>query len=376
MKEGYTTRVIFSRSRNGLAVLGSLVLAFVPGGLARADHLPQSVLNPAISAIGWFQGSAGRAPSPFDQPAFALKEMELGVQSVVDPFARADAFIAVEGDGEVELEEAYLTWLALPGGLQARTGKFRAGFGKFNQIHPPETWFADRPLFHQRFFGKEGVAGPGVEVSWLVPADVYLEAKGEVIPTPKAEEAPAFDRAQRRDLLYLGRLGTFLELGEEVNMTAGVSGGVGANGFSFDPVADSSSTLRSRMAVADVTLRWKNPRRAIYRSLTWQTELLGMWRDRDPGAGGGRVAAVGLFSAVDLQFARRWHLGGRYDYTARPDRGEAHDRGGLASLTFTPSEFSSLSLQGKRIRTFEGETSYQGFLKMTFNIGPHGAHPF
>ncbi|MBI4249902.1 MAG: hypothetical protein HY611_10405, partial [Elusimicrobia bacterium] len=52
------------------------------------------------------------------------------------------------------------------------------------------------------------------------------------------------------------------------------------------------------------------------------------------------------------------------------------DRGALFYLTFTPSEFSLISLQGKTRRRAGGEKENQAFLKVTFNIGPHGAHPF
>ena len=92
-----------------------------------------SIANPATSVIGWFQAAGGNDHSVQDQP-FQLREAELALQSQVDPFARADFILSANRNG-LDIEEAYLTWLALPGGGQAKIGKFRADLGKFNRTH-------------------------------------------------------------------------------------------------------------------------------------------------------------------------------------------------------------------------------------------------
>ena len=48
---------------------------------------------------------------------------------------RADVFISFTPDG-VDVEEAYLTTLSLPAGLQVRAGKLFSPFGRLNQQHP------------------------------------------------------------------------------------------------------------------------------------------------------------------------------------------------------------------------------------------------
>jgi len=89
-----------------------------------------NLLNPNISVIGWLQGEAGRRSGAGEPPpAFAFKEAELALQSVVDPYTRADVFLAVQGEGGIELEEGYLTWYSLPGGLSLKAGKFKSAFG-------------------------------------------------------------------------------------------------------------------------------------------------------------------------------------------------------------------------------------------------------
>jgi len=341
------------------------------GGLQASN-----LMNPNISVIGWFQGEAGRRhadPGVSLPPALDMKEAELGFQSIVDPYARADFFVSVGREG-VELEEGYIDWFHLPHDLALKVGKFRADFGKFNRTHPPETAFADRPLVHERYFGDEGLAGAGADLSWQVPNPwALVTLDGEILNTPTAAESPFFDRARRRDLLYVARASGYYDLTDAVNMTLGGSYAHGAAGQDYNPVALSSRTMTAQLGGVDLTLRWKNPRRSIYRSAFWQTEVL--WGKRG-AAGGSSVGTAGMFTHFEYQFARRWRAGARYDYTQMPSDRSQHEEAGLAYVTFQPTEFTSLSLQGRQARRFDGAKETLGFLKLTFNIGPHGAHPF
>lgn len=333
-----------------------------------------NLLNPNISVVGWLQGETGRRNPEGEEAVspFAVKEVEIAFQSVVDPYTKADVFVAVE-DGAIDLEEGYLTWYSLPGALSLKAGKFKGAFGKFNLTHTPETSFADRPLAHEAYLGEEGLASAGAGLSWHIPNPwLLLNLDAQAFTMPEAAETPAFDKAER-DLLYIGRLGGYYDLTEAANLSFGGSCARGAAGREFDAVTASSSTLSSRLYGLDLTYRWKNPRRAIYRSLFWQTEFL--WNRREITSGS-YENTKGYFSHLEYQFARRWRAGGRYDWTQAPGGGSAHESGGLVYLTFMPSEFSLLSLQGRRVDRSDGTRENLGFLKLTFNIGPHGAHPF
>lgn len=339
-----------------------------PGGVV-APPAGSNLLNPNISAIGWFQGQAGDVLDPPDAKAFQLREVELGYQATVDPYSRADFFISVSPDEGIDVEEGYLTLLTLPAGFTAKLGKFRSNFGKFNRTHPPETPFADRPLAAERFLGEEGLSGIGASVSWLAPLPFYLNFDGEVTNTPDSTEVPAFAAYRGKDLMYLARASTFFDLGETTNLTLGGSYANGANGpeATVDPLI-TPDARRAQMVGADLTFRWKNPKRAIYRALTAQAE----WMARDPDNGPRRT---GGYAWADYQFARRWHLGGRYDWSQQiASIADDTTVGGLGFLTFTPSEFWALSLQAQDRDFDAGSMSY--FFKTTFNIGPHGQHPF
>ncbi|MBI4055470.1 MAG: hypothetical protein HY402_04975 [Elusimicrobia bacterium] len=343
---------------------------------AKSALQASNILNPNISVIGWFQGEAGHRQSGEEaSSAFQFQEAEIALQSIVDPYARADFFVAVEPpEGKVDLEEGYLTWFNLPYGLALKAGKFKANFGKFNRVHRPETAFADRPLAHEAYFGEEGLASVGGSLSWHVPNPwLFVDLDAEVLTMPEADETPAFDTARKKDLLYLGRLSGYYDLTESANITLGGSYAHGSAGREFDQVNNSSSTLKSRLHGLDLTLRWKNPKRAIYKSVLWQTEVL--WNQRELSSLSS-ITSAGLFFHLEYQFARRWRAGGRYDWTESPQDNSRHDQGGLLYLTFTPSEFSLISLQGKQVKRADGKKENLGFLKITFNIGPHGTHPF
>jgi len=339
------------------------------GGVPAGSNL----LNPNVSVIGWFQGQAGDVDTAPGTRAFDLREAELGFQANVDPYSRADFFISVNRDG-IDLEEGYLTLLTLPAGLSAKVGKFRNNFGKFNRTHPPETPFADRPLAAERFLGEEGLASAGLSASWLIPLPFYLNLDAEATDTPDRESVPSFESYRGKDLLYTSRLSTFLDLGEAANIALGGSVANGANGPDLSAPPGDVPALRATLIGGDATFRWKNPRRAIYRSLIAQAEW--MERRAERGALPDQVRH-GAFAWVDYQFARRWHLGARYDWSDRLDDPETTPATGeLGFLTFTPSEFSLVSVQ-VRHRALENDDSEMAyFLKTTFNIGPHGQHPF
>jgi hypothetical protein len=369
------------RYKRILTIMGAL---FLGNRLAWAQGQPQSasslmgsnILNPNISVVGWFQGEAGRphpAAGQEAEPPLQMYETELALQAVVDPYARGDFFVSFDNTGQASLEEGYITWFHLPGDLSARTGKFRSYFGAINRTHPHDTPFAVRPLVEQNYFG-DGLSGEGGGLSYQIPIPwLYVNVDGEAFRPPAASDVPAFDRAQRNDLLYMGRLSSYYDITEEWNVLWGGSYAHGPDGQVFSPVADSSNTLSSNLFNADVTFRWKNPRRAIYRSFLWSTEFL--WDRRDmPSAA--PTLSRGYYSYAQYQFAQRWVAGLRYDDSGFPTDARQHEVGKLVYLSYSPTEFSHISLQGSHIKRADGGPEDLGYLRIIFNIGPHGAHPF
>jgi hypothetical protein len=112
-------------------------------------------------------------------------------------------------------------------------------------------------------------------------------------------------------------------------------------------------------------------RRAIYRRLLARSELV--WSRRSEAGG---LNAFGTYLAADYQFARRWFVGLRYDYSARATDVDAKDKGISGLVTFWPSEFSQIRAQYRRTNYAEGVTANEALFQFLFSIGVHGAHAF
>src|SRR5262245_36425341 len=138
------------------------------------------IFNPDIAVIGNFLGAVG-SNKVNPQPTLEMRESEVSFQAIVDPYARGDFFLSFGEEG-VELEEGYVTFPALPGGLLAKVGKMRAAFGKVNTYHAHQLPWTDRPLVTDNLLGgDEGITDAGISVARLIKNPwVFLEATGQV----------------------------------------------------------------------------------------------------------------------------------------------------------------------------------------------------
>ena len=318
------------------------------------------IFNPDIAVIGNFLAAAGE--NTIDPaPALQLSEAELSLQAIVDPYARADFFLAASPEG-LEIEEGFLTLTSLPGGLLAKVGKMKQQFGKVNTLHPHSVPWVDTPLVVKNLLGgEEGLNDSGVSVSKLVLNPwFFLEATGELYQGSSG----LFQTYKRSDVSWLGRVRGYRDITEATNLDVGASFTRGHN--------DAGPDFTTRVVGVDATVRYRPLRRAIYRRFLGRTEL--MWSRR--GQEAGDVSAFGVYVSGDYQFARRWFGGLRYDRSERAYDTSLVDKGPSAVLTFWPSEFSQIRGQYRRTRYAEGVTSNEALFQFLFSIGAHGAHVF
>ena len=90
------------------------------------------------------------------EEGIALGESELNFNANVDDkfFANLTFALASEDGGtEVELEEAYIQSLAVPGGVTITAGRFFSGLGYVNSFHTHVDDFVERSLPYQVFLG-------------------------------------------------------------------------------------------------------------------------------------------------------------------------------------------------------------------------------
>jgi hypothetical protein len=87
--------------------------------------------------------------------SFSLGESEMTLAASVDPYFTGQLTVAITGEDEIEVEEAFFRTLALPAGLIAKGGRFFSGFGYLNEVHAHAWDFADQPLVYQAFFSNQ-----------------------------------------------------------------------------------------------------------------------------------------------------------------------------------------------------------------------------
>jgi len=332
-----------------------------------AGAASSKVFNPDIAVIGDVLGAAGHnevKPSP----AFEMHEAEASFQAVVDPYARADFFVSFGEEG-VEIEEGFVTFPALPGGLLVKVGKVRAAFGKVNTLHNHVLPWADRPLVTANLVnGEDGIDDTGISVARLIPNPwIFLEATGQVF---RGDSGDLFTSSKPGDLSYVGHLRGYHDLTENTNIDLG---GSYARGHNASGVVDGSDIGRfiTQLGGFDATLRWRPLQRSIYHSFIGRSEVV--WSRREQPTG--EQNSTGFYVSGDYQFARRWFTGVRYDRSDRADS-PTLDSGQSLSLTYWPSEFSQIRGQYRRTRYAEIDTANEFLFQFQFSIGAHGAHPF
>lgn len=325
------------------------------------------LLNPDISIIGDFIGTAGHnsvAPSP----SLAMHESELGLQAIIDPYARGDFFLSFGEEG-VELEEGYVTFTALPAGLVAKVGKMRAAFGKVNLIHNHALEYIDRPLVTNNLLGGEdGIDDAGISLTRILPAPngIFLEGTAQVY---RGDSSDVFTATDRKNVSVVGHLRGYKDLTESTNLDLGFSYGRGHN--------DTGSSFLTNLYGIDATLRWKPLRRAIYHSFLWRNEFVWSHRDQlNALLAPETQKAFGMYSSAEYRLNRRWTLGGRFDRSARARDANLIDTGFSAILTYWPSEFSQVRGQYRFGRYAEGTDANELLFQFLFVLGAHGAHPF
>ena len=235
-------------------------------------------LNPDISVIGDFIGAAGKNDaSPFAPqqafPSLQMHESEIGLQAIIDPYARGDFFISFGEEG-VDLEEGYITFTALPAGVVAKVGKMRSAFGKVNGLHNHVLPWVDRPLVTTNLVGGEdGIDDAGVSLERIIPAPkgIFLDVTGQLFRGDSGDDnSPLFHATDRGDLSTVEHLRTYKDITESTNVDIGVSYARGHN--------DVGSDFLTQLYGVDATVRWKPLRRSIYHSFIGRGELI--WSQR------------------------------------------------------------------------------------------------
>jgi hypothetical protein len=186
--------------------------------LGGAGGAASKALNPDVSVIGDFIGSAGHNPVN-STPSFQMHESEIGLQAIIDPYARGDFFISF-GETGVNLEEGFITFTALPAGFVAKGGKMRAAFGKVNTLHNHVLPWVDRPLVTQNLVGGEdGIDDAGLSIEHIIPAprNWFLDFTGQVF---RGDSADVYTSSNKNDVSVVGHLRGYHDLTDNSNLAS------------------------------------------------------------------------------------------------------------------------------------------------------------
>jgi hypothetical protein len=360
---------------------------------------------------------------------FNLPQAELSFSGAVDPYFTGEAhivyFLDEEGESQFEIEEAFVRTLRLPyalheRGVQLELGQFFTEFGRLNPQHPHRWDWQDQPLVMTRFFGADGMRGPGARLGWLLPLPWYSElhvgmqnAQGETMVSFDAseevfEERPIGGRPfasagtrDANDFVYLARWVNGGDLSDTWSAQVGGS-------FLYGPNATGADG-RTRIYGLDGVLKW----RPLVSDRGWPfVKLEGEVLFRDYHADGfrgcaeaqgdgeacGEVLSLASKTLHDwggyLQalwgFRRPFAAGLRYEYatgsgesvglydgrSSDPFRDDRHRIAPL--LVYYPSEFARLRLQYNYDRADFSEqgANHTLWLGLEFGLGPHAAHSF
>jgi hypothetical protein len=324
-------------------------------------------------------GEAGPAPE-----GLSLAETEITVSANVDDKFTAMLTVPIvieDGDVVVELEEAWVETLVLPGGLALRMGRFFSDIGYLNSRHFHSWDFADQPLVYQAFLGGQYI-DDGLQLRWLAPTDFYLELTGEVL---RGDRYPAGGAAN-------SGVGS-TTLGFKTGADAGISNSW-LFGFSWlradadqresgsedEPLLFSGD---SDLFIADFVWKWAPNGNSRQKSFVFQAEYL--WRNEKgvyevPAGVAGPWDQVqsGWYAQAVYQPFPRWRFGARVDHlsgdTPLYPVGDDPMRYSLM-VDWSNSEFSRLRFQYNYDSASE-LTDNQFGLQYIFSIGAHGAHTF
>ena len=375
-----------AEEEDALARLRAAARAAAGGATPDAGQTPQGqqefvgrarslqALNPEISLSGDIYGSIESENSGSDN--FIPREFELSVVSALDPYTRAKVFFSVEQEGgrlevfpgggteeegepNFSVEEGFVEWVGLLGGVGIKAGRYFQQLGQLNRWHSHALPFQSRSLPHLAYIGEGPLAQDGVSLHWLLPTSGggAYETTFEI---GRSGSEKLF--GESRGLSYLGHFNAFWQLSSSTDLELGLSA-------IFGDHAEAGVESNTRLFALETAFNWAPPERSLYRGVT----LRGGVMMSDPGSVvglGDPQAALGMWSLVEVKLSRQWIAGGRYDWVENPE--DRRETAWLTSpsLTYWQSEYVRLRAEYD-ILTNLGNTTGQFTLRITFAMGPH-----
>lgn len=304
-----------------------------------------------------------------------------------------------EGQTEAELEEAWLQTRRLPGGLQARAGRFASQLGYLNEQHPHADDFVERPLMYRAFFGGHW-NDDGLRLNWTAPTPMYLRLGAEVFRGRRLIEHAENNASSPGVSVWSARLGD--DIGTSHSWQAGFAfvqnrrqaemeghgheeeHGEDDHGEAHgDEHSHAHGALYSgrRMQVWDLTWKWAPEGNNSQQQLRVGYERAVVHKPSDFATAADRHVADHL--SVVWRFSPTWEVGTRVE---RLRVAQAHDdhfhaarlRQTSLMLAYKPGHMQTVRLQVARQTGSEGLAvkGHSVQLQYVLNWGAHAAHSY
>lgn len=309
--------------------------------------------------------------------------------------AQVSAVLAThEGKLEKAIEEAWVQTTRLPGGLQARAGRFASQVGHLNQQHPHADDFVERPLLHRGFFGGHW-NDDGLRLNWTAPTPFYLMVGTEAFRGHRLVDEVA------GPVRRVGATTFVVKTGADLNRSHSWQLGLSHIRNTRQALVEAHEEGDEEGAHGHEHAHGHGAafsgRRTSMVDFTWKWAPGGNNRDQQVRVGleVARISGLGAaFASTDKhqasamsvvwRFRPEWEVGARWDRlrVRMSHDGEVH--GGRLSeqalmLAWKPSHMQSLRLQvtGQRDAVeFENPARRAWQLQYILAFGAHGAHAF
>jgi len=336
-----------NRSKLGALALSAPLFAMTGGSLSAGDLSASPDAAPVAPTAGekffrldphlHFRAAHGYTDLPNEEGVFGghdpkednfnLQGLEIGASfyagKYIAGFATVNVFKNDGEDFESEFEEGFVKFHNLPGNFEIRAGRMLARFGDQNAKHLHGWDFVNSNLGNVRFFGEDGFAYEGAELSWLVPTpfdDILSVGFGSALVHDHDEEEEEHDDDDMDDDLdddHGHNEEAELAALDSSIVTIRYQARFGANDFHRFKIGGSFITgdngfdKTTNIYGADFTYTWReNGLERGGQQFRWRTE----WIMRDVENDEGGFKDNSFNTALLWRFAEGWEAGIRYEW--------------------------------------------------------------
>lgn len=386
--------------------------AFLSAAVAALSPEPAAAQT-ATTTDGWQAGAVldvaatSRALALGQRPqSLGLGHSDLSAGGPVGRHFEARATGSVHSNEDTlegHIEEAWLQTRTLPGGLQARAGRFSSQIGYLNEQHPHADDFVERPLLYRAFLGGHWF-DDGLRLNWTAPTDLYFRLGAEVFSGKQLVKEAASSRSPGAFVLSAktgGDMGanqswqaglSFLknrreaaleehDHGHEGEEEEGEEGHEEAHGEEGHDHAHGAAYSGRNMWMAELAWKWAPDGNNARQQLRVSYEFAQV-RDLNRYATSDDRHRAHYLSAV-WRFAPTWEAGVRHDLlqVSAPHGDHFHDgelRETALMVAWKPSHRQTLRLQytHQRDRGEFPDATHAVQLQYVLSFGAHAAHSY